>query len=187
VLVARKLAGNYVVDGLVESDAVRPAAQNTWDIVTALLSDGGWTMIGIGVVALLGVWLAGPSPSGTAARRELAPFLARPELAYGVVTLLFLLLILWGPVVQTRRLYAVVAAALLLALGLEVLRRQAAREYPGVRATDLGASARSAYVRMRGSGGEDQRVADLERLARMREQGLLNDEELAAEKARLLT
>jgi hypothetical protein len=187
VLVARKLAGNYVVDGLVESDAVRPAAQNTWDIVTALLSDGGWTMIGIGVVALLGVWLAGSSTSGTAARRELAPFLARPELAYGVVTLLFLLLILWGPVVQTRRLYAVVAAALLLALGLEVLRRQAAREYPGVRATDLGASARSAYVRMRGSGGEDQRVADLERLARMREQGLLNDEELAAEKARLLT
>jgi hypothetical protein len=187
VLVARKLAGNYVVDGLVESDAVRPAAQNTWDIVTALLSDGGWTMIGIGVVALLGVWLAGPSPSGAGARRELAPFLARPELAYGVVTLLFLLLILWGPVVQTRRLYAVVAAALLLALGLEVLRRQAAREYPGVRATDLGASARSAYVRMRGSGGEDQRVADLERLARMREQGLLNDEELAAEKARLLT
>jgi hypothetical protein len=42
-------------------------------------------------------------------------------------------------------------------------------------------------VRMRGSGGEDQRVADLERLARMREQGLLNDDELAAEKARLLT
>ena len=151
VLVARELAGNYVVDGLVESDAVRPAAQNTWDIVTALLSDGGWTMIGIGVVALLGVWLAGPSPSGTAARRELAPFLARPELAYGVVTFLFLLLLLWGPVVQTRRLYAVVAAALLLGLGLEVLRRQAAREYPGVRAEDLGAYTRSAFARMRGS------------------------------------
>ena len=153
VLVARNLGGGYVVDGLVESDAVRPAAQHTWDIVTALLSDGGWTMIGIGVVALLGVWLAGPSPSGTAARRELAPFLARPELAYGVVTFLFLLLLLWGPVVQTRRLYAVVAAALLLALGLEVLRRQAARDYPGVRADDLGASTRSAFARMRGSGG----------------------------------
>ena len=189
VLVARNLGGGYVVDGLVQSDAVKPAAQNTWDIVTELLSDGGWTMIGIGVVALLGVWLAGPSPSGTAARRELAPFLARPELAYGVVTFLFLLLLLWGPVVQTRRLYAVVAAALLLALGLEVLRRQAAREYPGARAADLGAYTRSAYARMRGSGGngEDQRVADLERLARMREQGLLTDEELAAEKARLLT
>jgi hypothetical protein len=188
VLVARNLGGGYVVDGLVESDAVRPAAQNTWDIVTALLSDGGWTMIGIGVVALLGVWLAGPSPSGTAARRELAPFLARPELAYGVVTFLFLLLLLWGPVVQTRRLYAVVAAALLLALGLEVLRRQAAREYPGVRATDLGAYSRSTFARLRGSGGagEDPHVAELERLARLREQGVLTDEELAAEKARLL-
>jgi hypothetical protein len=187
VLVTRRLGGEYVVDGLVQTDAVRPAASNAWDILTELLADGGWTMIGIGVIALLGVWLAGPSPSGSAARRELAPFLARPELAYGVVAVLFLLLILWGPVVQTRRLYAVVAAALLLALGLEVLRRQAAREYPGARATDLSASARSAYVRMRGSGAGDQRVAELERLARLREQGLLTDDELAAEKARLPT
>ena len=188
VLIARRLGGNYVVDGLVQSDAVRPAAQNTWDIVTDLLADGGWTMIGIGVIALLGIWLAGPSPSGTAARRELAPFLARrPELAYGVTAVLFLLLILWGPTVQTRRLYAVVAAALILALGVEVLRRQAARDFPDARATDLGASARSAFARMRGSSAEDQRVADLERLARLREQGLLNDDELAAEKARLLT
>ena len=187
VLVTRRLGGEYVVDGLVQTDAVRPAASNAWDILTELLADGGWTMIGIGVIALFGVWLAGPSPSGSAARRELAPFLARPELAYGVVAVLFLLLLLWGPVVQTRRLYAVVAAALLLALGVEVLRRQAAREFPDARANDLGASARSAYTRMRGSGGRDPRVADLERLERLKEQGLLSDEELAAEKARLLT
>jgi hypothetical protein len=186
VLVTRRLGGEYVVDGLVQSDTVRPAASNTWDIVTDLLADGGWTMIGIGVVALLGVWLAGPSPSGSAARRELAPFLARPELAYGVTAVLFLLLLLWGPVVQTRRLSAVLAAALLLALGVEVLRRQAAREYPGVRATDLGASARDTYARLRGSGGRDPHVDELERLARLKEQGLLSDEELAAEKARLL-
>jgi hypothetical protein len=186
VLVTRRLGGEYVVDGLVQTDAVRPAASNAWDILTELLADGGWTMIGIGVIALFGVWLAGPSPSGSAARRELAPFLARPELAYGVVAVLFLLLLLWGPVVQTRRLYAVVAAALLLALGVEVLRRQAAREFPDARANDLGASARSAYTRMRGSGGRDPRVADLARLERLKEQGLLNDEELAAEKARLL-
>jgi hypothetical protein len=186
VLVTRRLGGNYVVDGLVQSDAVRPAAQNAWDIFTALLADGGWTMIGIGVIALLGVWLAGPSLSGTAARRELAPFLARPELAYGVTAVLFLLLLLWGPVVQTRRIQLVLAAALLLALGVELLRREAAREFPDARADDLSASARSAYTRMRGSGERDPRVADLERLERLKEQGLLSDEELAAEKARLL-
>jgi hypothetical protein len=186
VLVARKLGGDYVVDGLVQSDAVRPAAQNAWDTITALLADGGWTAIGLGVVALLGVWLSGPSPSGTATRRELAPFLARPEIAYSVVTVLFLLLLLWGPTVQTRRLLPVVAVALILALGVEVLRRQAAREFPGVRATDLGASARGTYARLRGSGGRDSHAAELERLARLREQGVLTDEELAAEKARLL-
>jgi hypothetical protein len=186
VLLVRRLGGDYVVDGLIESEAVRPAAHNAWDIFTALLADGGWTMIGLGVIAVLGVWLAGPSRSGAATRRELAPFMARPELAYGVVTLLFILLILWGPVVQTRRWSAVIPAALLLALGVEVLRRQAAREYPGVRATDLGASAQAAYARLRGSGGRDSHVAELERLARLKEQGVLSDEELAAEKARLL-
>ena len=186
VLVTRSLGGAYVVDGLVQSEAVRPAAQNAWDIITALLADGGWTLILLGVVAIFGVWLAGPSRSGSATRRELAPFLARPEIAYGVVAVLFLLLLLWGPTVQTQRLQFIVAGGLLLALGLEVVRRQAAREHPGARAEDLGASARDIFARMQGSSGRDPHVAELERLARLKEQGLLTDEELAAEKARLL-
>jgi hypothetical protein len=44
----------------------------------------------------------------------------------------------------------VVAGALLLAFGVEVLRRQTAREYPGAVATDLSDSARSTLARMRG-------------------------------------
>jgi hypothetical protein len=35
-------------------------------------------------------------------------------------------------------------------------------------------------------GGEDDRIAALERLGKLREQGLLSDAELAAEKARIL-
>jgi hypothetical protein len=34
--------------------------------------------------------------------------------------------------------------------------------------------------------GEDDRIAQLERLGKLREQGLLSDDELAAEKARIL-
>jgi hypothetical protein len=191
VLVVRRVAGNYVVDDLVKSDAVRPAANDAWDILTALLADGGWTVFGLGVIAVLAVWLSGPSASATATRRELAPFLVRPELAFGVAALLFLLLILWGPTVQTRRLQLVVAGAILLAIGVEILRRQTAREFPNAAAADLGASARSTLDRMRRSPAPvapapDPRLAALEQLQRLHDQGALTDEEFAAEKARLL-
>jgi hypothetical protein len=190
VLVTRNLAGGYVVDSLAESDAVRPAAQNAWDILTGLLADGGWTLVGLGVIAVLGLWLTGPSASGVAVRRELAPFLARPEIVFGAAAVLFLLLILWGPTVQTRRVQLVLAAALLLALGVELLRRQVVREHPDARAVDLGVSARGTFARLRGSPpaarADDARLAELERLALLREQGVLTDEELAAEKRRLL-
>jgi uncharacterized membrane protein len=191
VLIVRRVAGNYVVDDLVKSDAVRPAVSNAWDILTALLADGGWTVFGLGIIAVVAVWLSGPSASATATRKELAPFLVRPELAYGTAALLFLLLILWGPTVQTRRLQLVVAGAILLAIGVEILRRQTAREFPDAAAADLGASARSTLGRMRGSPAApapapDPRLAALEQLQRLHDQGALTDEEFAAEKARLL-
>jgi hypothetical protein len=189
VLIVRRVAGNYVVDDLVKSDAVRPAADDAWDILTALLADGGWTVLGLGVIAVVAVWLSGSSASATATRRELAPFLVRPEFAFGAAALLFLLLILWGPTVQTRRVQLVVAAAILLAIGVEILRRQTAREFPNAVAADLGASARSTVGRLRGSPAapaEDERLAALERLQRLRDQGALTDEEFAAEKNRLL-
>lgn len=189
VLVARRFGGNYVVDDLVTSDAVRPAAENAWGIITALLADGGWTVLGLGIIAVLAVWLSGPSPSATATRRGLAPFLVRPELAFGVAALLLLLLVLWGPTVQTRRVQLVLAAAILLAIGVEILRRQTAREFPDAEAADIGSSARGALGRMRrtrAAPAEDDRVAALERLQRLHAQGALTDEEFAAEKARLL-
>jgi hypothetical protein len=155
VLIARKVGGSYVVDNLVETESVRPAAQDSWDIFTNLLADGAWTVIGIGIVALLGVWLAGPSRSATAVRRDLAPFAIRPDIAFGTVAVLYLLLLLWGPTAQTHRWPFVLTAALLLGLGVEALRRQILREHPEARGADLSESAQALFGRMRGgsSGG----------------------------------
>ena len=149
VLVVRRVGGSYVVDTLAESDSVRPAAQSAWDIITGLLADGGKTVLGLGLIALLAVWLSGPSRSGTATRRELAPFLMRPEIAFGTAGLLFLLLLLWGPTAQVNRLPFVITFAIVLALGVEILRRQAAREHPAAAGADLSDSARSTFARMR--------------------------------------
>jgi predicted tellurium resistance membrane protein TerC len=74
------------------------------------------------------VWLGGPSRSAVDARRGLAPYLARPGIAYGALAALFLLLLLWQPVVQTTRPQLMLGAAVLLVIALELLRRQTAAE-----------------------------------------------------------
>jgi hypothetical protein len=127
VLALRGVGGSYLVNDLTPRESGKPAVQAAWDIVTSLLADGAWSLVLLGAVALVGVWLAGPSRSGTWARDQLAPVFARWELTYGIVATGLLLLIWWGPIVQTRRvLYLVVFTALLVA-GVEVLRRAVAR------------------------------------------------------------
>jgi hypothetical protein len=74
----------------------------------------------------------------------------RPEIAFSAAGLLFLLLLLWGPTAQVTRLPFVITFALVLALGVEILRRQAAREFPGAAGADLSDHARGTFARMRG-------------------------------------
>ena len=103
-----------------------------------------------------------------------------------VAALLFLLLLWWSPTVQTTRVPLMLAAALVFALAVEVLRRQTAREVPAPPPPDPGGSIRRGVGRIRGGAGEENRLVALERLGRLREQGVLTDEEFTAEKARLV-
>jgi hypothetical protein len=186
ILVLRRVGGSYIVDALGGEAAVKPAVQDAWDILTAQLRDGGLTFLGLGVVALVAVWLAGASSSATGTRRWLAPYLARWEIAYGAAATLYLLLLWWSPTVQTTRIQLVLAFALVFGLAIEVLRRQVAREYPDPPPADLGGQLRRGIRRLRGRSEEDERLAALERLGRLRESGVLSDEEFAARKAALV-
>jgi hypothetical protein len=150
VLAIRRLAGSYVVDTLAPTASAETAAGNAWDILTRQLSDGGWTFIGLGVVLLVAVWISGVGRSATAARTELAPFLARAEIAFGAAAVLFALLILWAPTVQTTRVPLMIAAAVFLAFGVEVLRRMTAVEHPEASGLDLSDYARERFARLRG-------------------------------------
>ena len=185
VLVVRRLAGSYVVEELAAAPSVEPAVQDAWDILTEQLRDGGLTFLGLGVIVLVAAWLGGSSSSAVGARRALAPYLARAEIAYGAAALLFLLLLWWQPTVQTSRVQLMLAAAVLLALGVELLRRETAREVPSPPPPDPIGSARRTFGRGRARSAEDERLASLERLARLRDQGALTEEEFAAEKAAL--
>jgi hypothetical protein len=147
VLVVRRFTGSLVVDELAPSESVKMAAGDAWDILTSLLRDGGLTLVGLGVIFLVAVWLAGPSASATGSRRWLAPYVARAEIAFGAAGALLLLLVWWGPTAQTHRWQLVIAAAIVLALGVEVLRRQTRSEFPDADAAESTAALRRLFRR----------------------------------------
>lgn len=130
VLILRRVAGGYVVNELVPPGTTRQAVDDAWEILTSLLVDGGRTLVGIGLVVLLGTWFAGESRSAKASRGELAPLFARWEIAYGGATALMLLLVWWGPTEQVRRPQFVLVFGILLLVGTWALRALTMREHP---------------------------------------------------------
>jgi MFS superfamily sulfate permease-like transporter len=67
-------------------------------------------------------------------RRLMAPYLRdRPDIAFGALGLLLLLLFWWGPIVATHTLIGILIITVLAFFGTEMLRRQTAREFPEAR------------------------------------------------------
>jgi hypothetical protein len=131
VVVARGIIGNKVVDSLATTEAVRPAAQAAWSIGTSVLADVAWSTMFIGVPVILAGLLAGPTRTATRLRRLMAPYLSdRPDITFGALALLLLLLFAWGPIVATRTLTGIAIIIVLAVFGTEMLRRQTALEFP---------------------------------------------------------
>jgi hypothetical protein len=208
-LLARRVAGPNIVDTLAPTAAVRSAAESAWRIETSLLVSIAGAMIAYGVVAVAGAGLAGPTSAAVATRRALAPYLRDAPRAYGALAVLVLLLLVWAPTQALRQpLTALVLVALIVA-GFEVLRRQAAREFPDGEPR-IGLNVRAALGRFGGSNGhgngaprdaEAAAVAPspvvvaapaidpierLERVVALHERGALTDDEFAAEKDAIL-
>jgi len=199
VLLVRRVAGNSIVDGLVTSDSVKPAAHSAWTIGTTLLYDIGIAMFAYGVVFVVAAWVAGSTRPALALRRELAPAL-RFHLAsvYGAAALLYLLLIAWGPTPAFRKPLGILLFAALIVLGIELLRRQVAREHPDVERGESGARMRERFAgassklsgRSKPAAATPEpaaeRLKDLEALAALHDRGVLSDEEFNSEKVLIL-
>jgi hypothetical protein len=131
VLVARSIGGTLVTDSLASSDSVEPAVNNAWTIGTSLLSEGAGAMILYGIVIVLGAWLAGPGGLATSARRAITPLLHDRTTAYASLFVLLLLLFWWAPTEGFRRLPVSILIIALFVLGMEMLRKQAIKDFPG--------------------------------------------------------
>jgi hypothetical protein len=209
VLIARNFAGHQIVNSLVTTDSVRPAAQAAWSIGTDMLSDIAQATILSGLAVMLAASLAGPSRPATAFRRAVAPWLRdRATTSYAVILALLLLIVLWGPIPATRMPIPVLLLIVFAWLGTEALRRQTAEEFPDAQIGDTFTGIRARLgrrPRLPGrhrpsppappiAGGSeapwstvpDDRLSRLERLAALWAAGALTEQEFAAEKAALL-
>jgi hypothetical protein len=129
LLVVRRVAGDGLVEALVEAPSSRPAATVAWLVSTSMLRDIAIALAVYGAVALAGAWLSGGSRPARAVRRRLAPgLLGYPVAVFAAVALVFLLVLLWSPLETGRRLYGTLLLAALVMGGVELLRRQTRRE-----------------------------------------------------------
>jgi len=214
LLLIRRVAGDAVVNGLVKVASNRPAAHQVWNIGTSLLRDLAVAMIAYGIVIVASAWLAGPTRPATQIRKALAPGLRdSPAVGYATVGGLLVLLVVIGPTPAFRNVVWVVLFAVLLAFGVTMLRRQTAVEFAGIghgqalrdfqhhrarvhdrttapapppaAAADatIAGPAGSTTAPAPSSGG---RVETLERLAALRANGSITDDEYAAEKAHVM-
>jgi hypothetical protein len=130
VLLVRRWVGNSAIDTLA-SDQYKGSVRDLWLIGSEILGSIGRATVIYGAVGLFGAILAGPTRIATRARRWFAPTLnERPEVVWGAVTGLFLLLLLWGPTHALREWWGILLLAGLLALGLVALRRETLKEFP---------------------------------------------------------
>jgi len=207
-LIVRGLVGGFVVDALATTEAARPPAEHVWAISTELLVQISWSVIISGLLVVLAAALAGPARAAISLRRAAAPYLYHQVvLCYGVVMAILVLFFIWAPTPNFQRPVNFLIYAVLVVLGIEVLRRETAREFPEAALADPidspgeavdrvkeamskgVASVGQVFSRTRGSGGAapgQSRIEALERLGTLKEKGLLTEEEFQAEKAAVL-
>ena len=203
-LITQDQAGIALVKALANTAAVEPSIAATWTISTTLLVQAAWATIGYGVFMILAALLAGPSRPMVGFRRAVAPYATHPAIAYSVLAVFVALLLWWAPTPATRDPALALILIALLAVATEALRRQIKRENPDAdlgealermreRGRRLGGSASQAMsdvkdrtARKPDAEAEDDRLAQLERLGRLKQSGVLDDAEFAAQKQLLL-
>ena len=201
VLVVRSVAGAAIVNELAKTDSVRSAGDAVWGIFTTLLRDQAVGMIAYGAVIAAGAWLAGRSATARELRRAMTPVLARRAWGYPALAVIVVLVFWWNPTEGTSRLIPSLVLIALFVAGFEALRHQATRDFPEETAERAAARWRGRYqglrqrTRRRKEAPEgaqeaiatDARLEALERLARLRDTGVLDGEEFSREKERILS
>ena len=131
----RSVGGRYLVDAVTLTPAGEQVGADAWAVASRQLGDATWSFIVVGLVALIGLWLAGAQRRAVTARHWLTPYVTDRRVSYGALAMVVLLLLWWNPVVATQRVGPMVFGIALAIAGVEVLRRQMMREETGAPST----------------------------------------------------
>ncbi len=137
VLLVRHLLGSAIDNSTASSDAVKPAISAVWNIISAGLRQRALFVLVIGLAFIGGGLLAGPGRHEVAVRRFLAPYLRdRPVAVYAVLAFVFLIWLSFLPTINNLgQVLVILLLAALAVVGVEILRRQTAREFPNASTT----------------------------------------------------
>lgn len=192
VPVVRSMAGTQVLGAVDAAPAAQDAAATVWEAGTSLLTAGGRSLLVYAVAVLAAALLAGPARGAVWIRRRLRAF-TEPQWAYPIGALILVAVLWWGPTQTLRRWLPALILLVLLAVGLEALRRQIMREAladgaapsaPDLRGAVAGLGAGIGRLRRRRGAGDA--TAQLERLSQLHSAGELTDQEYDAAKRRVL-
>jgi hypothetical protein len=136
LLVVHHFSIDVAVDQLARAENGRAAVDAIASIATRLLNELSWAGVSLGAVIVAYAVLTGPTRAAVAVRRVSAPVMSRPFGAWMVALGFLALYLLFVPGFSLRRwLPALIFVALFIA-GVELLRRQIAREHASVVTAD---------------------------------------------------
>lgn len=201
LLATRRVSGNFV-SSLAADPANGPTVALVFSIASQMLADLAWSIVTWGLVIVAGMILLGPSQVAAAVRKLIAPVVNLDATVLWVgAAAAYVVLLLWSPSPALRQWWSAIAMAVMLAAGLEVLRRRALREFPdagldvdvdGIKAKAAGAwgSVTDRISRIGaghdGDSSSDDQVAKLERLTALHDSGALDADEYRAAKQDVL-
>ena len=147
VIVARHIVGGVVVDQLVTTENVKPAAEATWSIATSLMTSIATTVIVVGVLFTVAGWLGSPTGSARATRRVIAPALRDFSVyIYTGLAIIVGIYFISGPTQGLRTFLTTLIVAGMAAFGIFELRKQSAEEFPDAQFSHTFGSTRDKVV-----------------------------------------
>ncbi|HSC02999.1 MAG TPA: hypothetical protein VLC49_06760 [Solirubrobacteraceae bacterium] len=131
VLLGRSILENQITGALTSEASLQTTIRAVYAITSSILANVAGACILGGAVLIIAGWFAGPARPAYAARRWLAPFLRAHQVeAYAITLAAMVLLFAWNPLPATGKPAGIIVFTALALLGMYVLIRQTAREFP---------------------------------------------------------
>jgi Short C-terminal domain len=161
VIVARHIAGGIIIDQLVKTESVKPAAEAAWGIATSLMVSIAATVIVVGALFVAAGWLASPNKAAKTSRRAIAPVLRDyAPWVYTGVAVIFAIYLLSASNVGLRTFLTTLVVAGMAAFGVHELRRQTEEEFPDASLAGVFGSTRERMVSAYRDSGIGEKVGE---------------------------